>query len=293
MPRARWPPAVFAALSAATASSACSVLLGIDSRDYVDASGADASNGPDGNVADDAANDAGAELDASSCPGMGGPRGIRIDGGGVSFCIDATEVTRGDYARFLAAASVDVLGAQPRCAWKTSFQPATGWPPQLSEESLPVVWVDWCDAYAFCAWAGKQLCGRVGGGPLTGADPVDPARSQWMYACTAAGTRPYAYGGSYDPTRCNTNGKTLVDAGSLPVCVGGFSGIFDLSGNAEEWEDNCDLGDAGQNDVCRLRGGSFNDGNYPGNYACAIPGPSYSVSRSLRSLDVGFRCCSP
>jgi formylglycine-generating enzyme required for sulfatase activity len=300
MPRARLPLVAVAALvvALATESAACSAILGIDARDYVGAREAGPSTGPDGSVASEGGtppDDGGAVApDASSCPGTAGAHGIRIDGGAVSFCIDATEVTRGEYARFLSTLGAAPPAQSPRCAWNASFIPTRSWPPQPFEEALPVVGVDWCDAYAFCAWAGKRLCGALGGGPVATSDSLDPSRSQWMYACTAAGTRKYAYGDTYDPTRCNTAGTGVVDAGSLPACVGGYPGIFDMSGNVEEWEDSCDLGDAGENDTCRLHGGSFNDGTFPANYACAVFNiDAFAERRSTTSIDLGLRCCSP
>jgi formylglycine-generating enzyme required for sulfatase activity len=116
-----------------------------------------------------------------------------------------------------------------------------------------------------------------------------------MYACTGAGTSKYVYGGdNYKPGVCDTDGTGRVDAGSLAGCEGGFPGIFDMSGNVEEWEDSCEpAGDAGaSNDSCPWRGGSFNDGDFPTNYRCDISGSYYMGPRSTRSLDIGFRCCS-
>ena len=254
--------------------------------------------GAAGDTSADAASDSGPVGDASAetggCRGTAGPAMVSIADAGVSFCIDATEVTRAQYAAFLLANGSVPSGQPARCAWNTSYTPASQWPPSPSEGALPVVEVDWCDAYAFCAWAGKRLCGSIAGAPLPTSDSLDFTQSRWMYACTAGGMHAYAYGDTFDATRCNTHTAGLVDAGSLPGCVGGFPGIFDMSGNAEEWEDSCDLdAGAGAIDTCRIRGGSFNDGTPASTYACNVSSQSFLLARSTTTMDIGFRCCSP
>ena len=51
-----------------------------------------------------------------------------------------------------------------------------------------------------------------------------------------------------------------VPVGSLAGCQGGFPGVFDMSGNAAEWEDSCGRAAADAStakDPCILRGGSY------------------------------------
>jgi formylglycine-generating enzyme required for sulfatase activity len=295
--------AAIAVVALPAALVACSVLFGIDSRDYVgtpeagstpisiEAGTSDRSpiDAPDGGAPQD-----GATGDASACPGTSGPSSVRILRSAGDFCIDSTEVTNAQYAEFLRAGDGGAI--DPRCRWKTSHTPAKSWPPAPGDESLPVVEVDWCDAYAFCAWAGKRLCGALGGGSVATGDSTNATRSQWMYACTGGGASKYAYGDdNYKPGVCDTNGVGRVDAGSLLGCQGGYPGIFDMSGNVEEWEDSCEpAADAGaENDSCAWRGGSFNDGDFPTNYRCDISGSYYMGPRSVRAVDIGFRCCSP
>jgi formylglycine-generating enzyme required for sulfatase activity len=229
--------------------------------------------------------------DPGDCPSGRGPTSIRV-GGEASFCIDSTEVTRAQYRAFLDAKGRDTSGQPAGCEWNTLYTPGNPWPPTPTEESLPVVVVDWCDAYAFCAWAGKRLCGAIKGGPVARSAAVDPTQSQWTYACTKGGQHAYPYGDTYDDSRCNTASKETVAVGSRAACVGGFPGIFDMSGNVEEWEDSCDPVDAGATDLCRIRGGSFNDGLPAENYTCTVSTASYSQPRDVQAADLGFRCCS-
>jgi formylglycine-generating enzyme required for sulfatase activity len=86
----------------------------------------------------------------------------------------------------------------------------------------------------------------------------------------------------------NSSAEQTVVVGSLVNCVTsttGYAGVYDLSGNVWEWEDNCDY--AGQSASCRIRGGSFL--NDSGGLACGFGYPS---TRGEVEVSIGFRCCS-
>lgn len=85
-------------------------------------------------------------------------------------------------------------------------------------------------------------------------------------------------------------GATAV-AGSLPKCVGGYPGLFDMSGNVNEWEDSC-AGSLGSSDACLLRGGAYDDGFASGLLGCCLAANAHNL-RSAADPTVGFRCCSP
>jgi formylglycine-generating enzyme required for sulfatase activity len=146
---------------------------------------------------------------------------------------------------------------------------------------------DWCDALAFCTWAGKRLCGNVadGGGLLSGDESIDPLKDEWMIACTRLGTRDYPYGPNYQPGACNdtsVDASAAVDVGSFPGCQGGYPGIFDMGGNVTEWENACEDTDGGR--VCKNRGGSW--------VADGHCGYSSSDDWTGTSSDWGVRCCA-
>lgn len=240
-----------------------------------DAIGAGADATADGLLAD-----AASATDASDCPGRAGPPPVRVG----DFCIDRTEVTYGQYQEFLAADDLAGLVQPPECAWNDSFLPEAGF---VQAPDKPVVQIDWCDAYAYCAWAGKRLCGRVGGGSLPIGSIDNPELDQWFAACSQRGARAFPYGDAFVAERCRDGSgeKSSVAAGSLPTCEGGFPGVFDLSGNAWEWQDVCD------GDLCACRGGSWlHTGNAVG---CAFAAVNFLPDRRLRQADIGFRCCSP
>ena len=242
---------------------------------------------------------------ASPCGGVCGTPGCGacpqvpvIDAGG--FGVDALEALRGDYARFLADA-VDPATQDPWCDWNVDFAPSdvddcAGY--DLSQEGFPMTCVDWCDAAAFCRWAGKHLCGRIGGGTVpTGAED-DPEESEWYAACSAGGTKTYPYGHTYDTVACNTlgsgHGADVTGAGWSADCEGGYPGVFDMVGNAEEWEDACPPSADPAGDNCPLRGGAYwaDDSTVDHDFAKCTLNASRAPDRNASSHDWGFRCCS-
>ena len=261
-----------------------------------DATATDASV-PDADASTDAPADARAEADAPSsldCTGKPGPAMVAVPLGS-GYCIDSTEVTRSQYADFLGTAP-SVSAQTPECAWNASYVPTVDWPYAQWQEKYPVVGVDWCDANAYCKSVGKRLCGAVGGGSVPPSQ-IDTSTSQWWMACSRGGLRQYPYSvGSPDPNACissdNTLGGAAASVGRLSTCEGGYSGIFDMSGNVAEWEDSCDSASgAFDTTSCRARGGNFDMQAFNDN--CGFH-PGFSLyPRSTMSYSVGFRCCSP
>ena len=204
-----------------------------------------------------------------------------------SFCIDTTEVTNVLYGAFLAAHPSSTL--QPAaCAWNVDYTPSGG-PP--ASDTRPVVGVDWCDAWLYCAWSGKRLCGHVGDGDNnpTGAF-ADASMSEWYDVCTNGGASAFAYGNGFDSAKCAHagDGGVYVHANSIPSCVGTtapYNTVFDMSGNAGEWEGSCS-GEQGGGDLCRVRGGGPL-GSSQG--SCAM---DELARRDQASEAVGFRCCT-
>ncbi len=218
------------------------------------------------------------------------------------FSIDATEVTRGQYAAWLAT-NPATTGQAAVCSWNTSFTPNATCMAQPSVcqgtecANHPQPCIDMCDASAYCNAVGKRLCGAIGGGSVSSTAPDlslnIATKSQWYNACSSNGVNQFTYGNSSVRGNCNdylTFSTTTGPVASMPECqspIPGYAGVFDLIGNVSEWEDNC-YGSAGQADGCRARGFSFR-------LSELMPMCSQfsSTYRSAAYDNVGFRCCVP
>jgi formylglycine-generating enzyme required for sulfatase activity len=212
------------------------------------------------------AGDLDAGFDASACPSGRGPAMLRVERPASAYCIDRTEVAEAHYASFLTAdASLATLPAE--CAFKAAYGSPVPRGPQR-----PAGGVDWCDAWAFCRWAGKRLC----------------SAEEWRNACSNGDASVFPYGNTFDAATCN--GGVLgapTDVGSMPGCKGGIPDLWDMSGNIDEWSATC-IGEAGAGDTCTTHGGDYS-GDPEAELRCAS---QIARARSAVIAFVGFRCCN-
>jgi len=228
-----------------------------------------------------------------SCPAGRGAAMILYDG----FCIDERETTFADYRAFVAddaGASSAGSSVPAECAFKTSFLPLD-WPRAVAEDPLPASEVDWCDAWAYCAWAGKRLCGGDHGAALPFASLTDPT-DEWFRACTNGRTTKFPYGTSFDVRICNVagyaGGTNQVEApGAATACHGlaaPLDRVTDLVGNVAEWTRSCEHLDGvdAAAEACHLRGAHF--------YAASQDGcnDDDSLPRAEEETKAGIRCCA-
>lgn len=228
--------------------------------------------------------------DAGACI-VRGPTLVPVANG--LFFIDATEVTVAQYAEFLTSKNGDVTGQpEAECSWNTTYEP-TALP---NPPDYPISNIDWCDARAYCEWAGKHLCRSVGTAePIAYADLFTTGVSQWFTACGGPNGAEHVSTNSNDYTldsSCNANGGfgTLESVGTNSDCEGYYPGVFDLEGNVAEWVDSClpsaDAGIDSENDRCMLMGGGlFDDRSF-----CTEVYDEYTRDDTAPSF--GFRCCA-
>jgi formylglycine-generating enzyme required for sulfatase activity len=163
------------------------------------------------------------------------------------------------------------------------------WPNQPGAQ--PQVFVDWYEAKASCATAGKRLC----------------RRSEWILACEGPKRLPYPWGFLRQPSPCNIDRAAIPfdlaalareptrqlelsrlwqadPIGSHPDCVSAYGG-YDMSGNVDEWTDN-------QADNPATRFPSTLNGGYWGPVRDTCRLTTRKHGPRFRFYQAGFRCCS-
>jgi formylglycine-generating enzyme required for sulfatase activity len=298
----------------------CNVVLGLD--DLV----ADRSSGGGSPGGSGAGGDPTGAAPTGGCAGVCGTDGCgscpttpAIPIADAGYSIDAMEVTTRQYAAWLSTNPSTGGQAYP-CEGNDSFELGVmsddaisaaigagfdGTPPAtcvgfMENQAGPdldkaVVCVDWCDAFAYCIWAGGHLCGEIGGELLDISDEDvlasnDPEQSEWFRACSANGTQTYPYPGPYDDTLCNDDNSGVEAADDHPGC--GVGDLINLSGNVLEWEHACTTKNTPTPlaDNCVRRGGAYFSN--PEELACALTnGQETGTLPGSPSDNTGFRCC--
>ncbi len=147
-------------------------------------------------------------------------------------------------------------------------------------EQLPAVHHSWTTAKAVCESQGKRLC----------------LESEWQFACEGPDMHPYPYGDGLhrDANACNIDRTNLgkpnaglrdlrTPAGSHPKCVNDF-GVFDMSGNVEEWATLDHPKDP--NDKSSMKGAWW----LPGRNTCRAATTGHG--ETYEGGQVGVRCCA-
>jgi sulfatase modifying factor 1 len=151
----------------------------------------------------------------------------------------------------------------------------------------PVVMKTWYDASAACTAEGKRLCGE----------------SEWTLACEGQERLPYPYGYARNAEACNidkphpdVDEAAIADparrdaevarldqrdaSGSREACVSHY-GVFDMTGNVDEWVVN----ESGKPFKSGLKGG------YWGPVRDRCRPMTIAHNEGFSFYQIGFRCC--
>lgn len=184
-----------------------------------------------------------------------------------AFYIDTTEVTNAMYRHCVEAGACTSSGS--------AKQNAPGF------DNYPVALVNWNQATAYCAWAGKRL----------------PTEAEWEYAASGPDNLTWPWGSAFDASLSAASAPDTQPVGSYPVGASPF-GVLDMAGNVAEWvadgyapifyanspASNPFNSEGGTAHV--YRGGSY--GNTDGSYYTTSR--RYARPAAFSDVDVGFRC---
>jgi formylglycine-generating enzyme required for sulfatase activity len=177
-----------------------------------------------------------------------------------AYAIGRTEITRGQFARFVRATHwqpdgpCSFLPDQFGAKWTSDA--AHDWlhPGFVQDDNHPVVCVNLADARAYAAWLGT----------MTGRHFRLPSNVEWEYAARAGTTtahwwdnradrsNPCAFANLSDISRARKNNHGIVDPSGYFACNDGYAttapvasflpnpwGLYDMLGNVWEWTEDC------------------------------------------------------
>ena len=224
-------------------------------------------------------------VEAIECPvGPGAPM-VHVGHADTNFCIDSQEVTNRDYAAFLADIQANGTPEQvPGCSGNTDLAPEGGIVRDPNFENRPVNQVDWCDAMAYCRWAGKTLCGRTDGPATLGLRDVGGPDSAWAAVCSGPDALTFPYGNSAR-SECPmfTIGSPLSDVSGPNCCDGATPGVYGIAMNGLEWISACDSNESDAQ--CAARG-------LVSGVQTRCDAGGTTTSRLSTESHITFRCCA-
>ena len=146
-----------------------------------------------------------------------------------AYWIDQTEVTNAMYARCVADGAC-TPPAETRSFTRDSYYSSSQF------GNYPVLYMDWNQSSAYCAWAGRRL----------------PTEAEWEKAARGTDGRIYPWGDEFSCSKGNFDDETQSDADTVPggpncdgypdtAPVGSYPagaspyGALDMAGNVWEW----------------------------------------------------------
>ena len=244
-----------------------------------------------------------------NAPGAKMTRLTRADGR--SACIDQREVTQAEYHAFAQAVAAKKSQLEGFCDPKRNSEEqlalsypeptwgGTDYPPYAGQckfgeyhpDKTPDVamsCVHPCQADAYCAWVGKEVCGRFDSAePLDQAAAEDPQQSIWMFACTNGGKTTQSHEGT-EPGTCGAtdwgNGAPPYTVDAYPACHGQdqLADVFNVSANVAEHLNARWTHDPAYLPVRQSGGPRSGVADSGGPCGLRATGPKWTI---------GFRCC--
>jgi formylglycine-generating enzyme required for sulfatase activity len=217
-----------------------------------------------------------------------------------AYCIDRTEVTVKAYGACIRAGRCTAADEPAKTGWASLCNGK-----RADRQDHPVDCVDWNQARAYCAWAGRRL----------------PSEAEWEYAARGTDGRPYPWGADVPSAQhlnaCGSECVAMVKremdvdwssmydrsdgwestapVGSFPAGASPF-GALDLAGNVWEWTEDwygryqpgagTDPRGAGTGTGRVVRGGGWGDTDAAN---VRVADRSWH-DPSDRHINVGFRC---
>ncbi|MBV9468375.1 MAG: SUMF1/EgtB/PvdO family nonheme iron enzyme [Abitibacteriaceae bacterium] len=123
-----------------------------------------------------------------------------------AFYIDKLEVTNAQYKQFC-----DATHYPPPPHWKDGTYPA-------GESNVAVYNINWWEASAYAAWAGKRL----------------PMEAEWEKAARGTDARRFPWGNDWDASKAVWGEKKPQAVGTKPQGASPY-GVLDMAGNVFEW----------------------------------------------------------
>ena len=186
-----------------------------------------------------------------------------------SFFMMTREVSRADYATFLADPLVQLgFYADSQEPLEHSYQP-NNWEEQLQNPDLPVTQIDWWSAHAFANWAGGYL----------------PTAQEWVLAASSGGKFIYPWGQEFIAGKAITLESRLRQPSSSASVNGDKTenNIVAMGGNVSEWTQSIDVEHGGYTVI--VKGGNY---MLPGEQSARIDFEN-KVPANYRSPSIGFR----